>query len=131
MLSQRTLLFIAGFLIALIALAAGLRYILRPDEKSEGMAALSSPAVTEASPPLRHAPGPEASSTDAVASYQYTPNGQLQAIVYADGTVYKYAYNAAGDKISETNRTGGTWTYSYDADHHPIRIIDPTGKASR
>ncbi len=127
MLSQRTFLFIAGILVALIALAGGLRYILGLEEKNE--AALSSPSVTEASPSPRPAPAPE-STTDTVASYQYTPEGQLQAIIYADGTVYKYAYNAAGDKISETNRTGGTWTYSYDADHHPIRVIDPTGKAS-
>lgn len=66
-----------------------------------------------------------------VSTYQYNPQGQLQAIVYPDGSVYTCQYNAAGYKIRETSRTGKTWSYVYDPNGHPLSVIDPEGRVTQ
>jgi YD repeat-containing protein len=79
------------------------------------------PIVQPAAPPP--VPPPEATRDAAV--YQYNLQGQLQAILYPDGSVYTYQYDPYGDKIRETTRTGRTWSYVYDQDHRPLSLIDP------
>ena len=61
-------------------------------------------------------------------AYRYNAQGQLQAIIYPDGSVYSYEYDAYGNKTKETGRTGKTWSYLYDQSHHPIAVIDPEGR---
>jgi YD repeat-containing protein len=73
--------------------------------------------------PARQGEGGEETSV-----YQYDAHGQLQAIIYKDGSTYTYQYNANGDKIREVTRTGRVWSYSYDQNHHPLFVIDPEGR---
>jgi YD repeat-containing protein len=86
---------------------------------------------SEATPRLQPVllPQPQQSSTtDGVATFMYNAQGQLQLIRYSDGSVYLYRYDSHGDKISETNRIGRTWTYVYDQQQRPISILDPDGR---
>ena len=71
-------------------------------------------------------PQPQASSGSSPV-YKYNAQGQLAAIIYADGSVCTYRYDAHGDKISETRPSGQTWTYLYDKSHKPVATIDPKG----
>jgi YD repeat-containing protein len=131
-------LLIAGLMAC--SLLVGSVYFLWMDQKSVIVDPASPTAVnTPASPHIPNvalpAPTPDAAptpqpqaSSGPAPTYQYNAQGQLQLICYPDGTVYTYQYSAQGDKIRETsNRTGKTWTYVYDQDHHPLTIIDPNG----
>jgi YD repeat-containing protein len=88
------------------------------------------PSRTGLSSPSTGLPQPQASS-EAVSGYKYNAQGQLAAIIYADGSVYTYRYDAHGDKIVETSRSGQTWSYVYDPSHQPIANIDPKGRVTR
>ena len=77
-----------------------------------------------------HSPQSQVSSGSPPA-YKYNAQGQLAAIIYADGSVCTYRYDAHGDKISETRPSGQTWTYLYDKSHKLVATIDPKGDVTR
>lgn len=51
-------------------------------------------------------------------SYAYTPNGNLRATTYADGSVEGWAYDAVGNASTWTNRRGRSISYAYDLAGH-------------
>ena len=132
---------IIGLMVCL--LLVGSAYFLLSSQKSISGVPSSPTGVTKpsvsntssesgfAAPTADTAPSPQPQSSSAPApAYQYNARGQLQAIIYPDGSTYTYAYDAYGDKIRETNTTGKTWTYVYDQNHNPISVIDPEGRVT-
>jgi YD repeat-containing protein len=129
----------SGFLLVfgvVICLLAGGAYFLGSGPKPIIVASNSPPMLEKASVTspasevLSTAAGTASPESPAApSSYQYNSQGQLQQILYGDGSTYIYRYDAHGDKISETDRAGKTWTYIYDQQQRPIRIINPAGHA--
>ncbi len=74
-------------------------------------------------------PQPQAISGSTPA-YDYNAQGELQRILYPDGSVYTYQYNAQATKSARPPATGKTWSYLYDQNHHPVSIIDPDGRVT-
>jgi len=77
-------------------------------------------------PPLRPQVGSGSSSV-----YKYNAQSQLTAIVYSDGSVYTYRYDAHGDKITETSRSGQRWDYQSDGSHQSTASVDPKNAIPR
>jgi YD repeat-containing protein len=139
--NRRDWFLILGLVIGLL-LVGGI-YFLWPARKSITVAPnspaamvknpISSPSSAGDSPAPSAAPArvpqPQVNSGPAPA-YQYNARGQLQAIIYPDGSTYSYTYDASANKIRETSRTGKTWSYTYDQSHHPIAVIDPEGRVT-
>jgi len=105
MLTQRFWL-TAGGLVLLLALFASL-YLL-----------IATPRGTKSSSSIQSGPP---------VSYRYNTLGQVQKIIYSDGTAYVYAYDTHGDKVSETNPSGKHWLYIYDQHQHLLSVIAPDG----
>jgi YD repeat-containing protein len=91
--------------------------------------ASSDAGVSSQSADTTPSPQPQVSS-ESVPVYKYNPQGQLAAIIYPDGSIYSYRYDANGDKISETDRSGQTWVYLYAPSDQTITIIDPKGQVT-
>ncbi len=62
---------------------------------------------------------------------QRDARGRITAIVDPEGQVVRYAYSAAGDLISVTDRKNNTATYQYDParPHYLSAVIDPLGNS--
>ena len=142
--TRRLSLFVGAGLAIWLLLGAGI-YFLLPNDKAKVAVAESptkliptpgsspAPKASTDSPIMPIAPStrPQAqANSDPIRSFQYNDQGQLAAIIYADGSVYAYQYDAHGNKIRETSRTGRIWSYAYDPSHHPITIIDPEGRVT-
>ncbi len=131
---RNAVIFTTGLVVCLLA-GIGV-YLLSPAKRSVTAAANGSnvaaqPAgLASQSADTIHSPQPQVSS-GAPPVYKYNAQGQLAAIIYADGSVCTYRYDAQGDKISETRPSGQTWTYLYDKSHKPVAIIDPKGDVTR
>lgn len=91
-----------------------------------GLSVPSNAGLASQSAGTIHSPPPQVSSGSPPV-YKYNAQGQIAAIIYADGSVCTYRYDAHGDKISETRPSGETWTYLYDKSHKPVATIDPKG----
>src|SRR5450631_2034443 len=59
----------------------------------------SSTPIKETAPPSHPRTSPPSTPT-----YQYNGQGQLQTILYPDGSTYTYQYDPDGNKIRETSR---------------------------
>src|ERR1700692_2687211 len=117
---RNLLIFITGLVVCLLVGISA--YLLSPIQKSVTRATddpneaakastLSVPSTTELSSRSADTmipPQPQVNS-EAAPAYKYNAKDQLAAIIYTDGSVYTYRYDAHGDKISETSRSGQTW----------------------
>jgi YD repeat-containing protein len=109
---------------------SGIKTVASPTVVNAPMVSPSPTAMLPPSPAdTLPSPQPQASS-GFPSTYQYNAKGQLQCISYPDGSVYIYQYDAYGDKIREITRTGQTWTYVYDQNHHPLSILYPDGRVT-
>jgi YD repeat-containing protein len=73
-----------------------------------------------------------ASSNDQSTTTIYDAAGRVTTVtdaLYFTTDTYdfeSYAYDAVGNKISYTNKSGSVWTYQYDANHRLTLEIDPS-----
>jgi RHS repeat-associated protein len=66
----------------------------------------------------------------ATTSYQYDTSGDLISILHPDKTTTTtFSFNAAGQKISQTDPDLGTTSYSYDPNGNLIQTVDARGSA--
>jgi YD repeat-containing protein len=123
-----------GFGLVVVLLLVGGAYLLGPSRQTVSVASQSPAAEVKPSVSDTFYKAGVFPSTPAPASsppsYRYNAQGQLRQIVYSDGSVYSYSYDAYGDKIRETDRSGKSWVYVYDPNHRPIGVIDPEGHAT-
>src|ERR1700683_2139339 len=127
---RNLLIFIAGLVVCLLVGISA--YLLSPAQKTVTSATngpneaaqastLSVPSHTELSSQSGATmipPQPQVNS-EAPPAYKYKEKGKLAEIIYPNGSFYPYRYDAHGDKISKTSRSGQTWTYLYDKSHKP------------
>jgi YD repeat-containing protein len=131
---RNVVIFITGLVICLLV-GIGV-YLLSPAKRSVTGAtngpnvAAQPPGLASQSADTIHSPQPQVSSGSPPV-YKYNAQGQLAAIIYADGSICTYRYDANGDKISETRQSGQTWTYLYDKSHKLVATIDPKGDVTR
>lgn len=57
-------------------------------------------------------------------------DGRITRITDPLGETLEYAYDAAGDLVSSSDRTDSTTTYTYDDEHLLLDIFDPLGNRS-
>lgn len=62
-------------------------------------------------------------------TFERDATGRITAAVDPDGDRLQYAYNAAGDLVSFTDRNGNVSTYKYEAtqSHYLTEVVDPLG----
>jgi YD repeat-containing protein len=139
---RNVVIFITGLVVCLLV---GISvYLLSPAKRSvtgatdgpnvatppPGLSVPSIAGLASQSADTIHPPQPQVSSGSPPV-YKYNAQGQLAAIIYADGSVCTYRYDAHGNKISETRQSGQTWTYLYDKSDKPVATIDPKGDVTR
>ncbi len=110
---------IAGFL---LVLALAVYYFPAPPPSSN-------PALAE-SPQGTKPSGNEvrAAAPNFTPGCQYNAQGQLEKIVYPDGSAYVCVYDAHGNKILETSPAGKSWAYTYDTNQRMTGMVGPDGQ---
>jgi RHS repeat-associated protein/uncharacterized repeat protein (TIGR01451 family) len=67
------------------------------------------------------------SSTGQSVAFTRDSQNRITQITDPSGNILHYAYNAAGDLVSFTDRVGNVTTYTYDGGHFLQDILDPRG----
>ncbi len=74
----------------------------------------------------RPAPG----STTQTTSYKYGAHGEVESMENPLKHVWKYGYDAAGDRTSETDPEGSKRTWEYNEDSQEIATVSPRGNVT-
>ncbi len=106
---------VTGGLMICVAMIAGSTYFLAVPKGTSSTSGTFLPAGNTPAPPV---------------SYQYNTLGQVEKILYSNGSTYAYRYDTHGDKISETDPSGKTWVYTYDQHQQIVTMIAPTGQVT-
>lgn len=64
---------------------------------------------------------------EATTSFTYDPTNQVRTVTDALGQQWVYAYDARGNRVSETDPLGGTTTAVYDRDDL-VEVVNPAGE---
>jgi RHS repeat-associated protein len=65
-----------------------------------------------------------------VTKYKYGSHGEVESMTDPLERTWKYEYDAAGDKIAETNPEGDKRTWGYNEDSQETSMVSPRGHAS-